>query len=218
MSGGTALLALPPVPHQERLTDHESEFDSHQASRADHRRGRGDRGNDAGHVALAEHVIRDTLETNVAQMTKNSSPDAARAAYQQVTDAVMADVSNVLRCATICSLVLLVVLSWLSLVYSGRITKPLITAVRAFREMARGDLTQTIAIQRDDELGQLAEAANEMAVNLRRMLAEVTDNATVLAGSSTELSATATQLANGARRPPPNPPPWPRPPNRCPPT
>ena len=118
--------------------------------------------------------------------------------YSEVTDAVMGDVDNLARYAAICAVVLLVLLSGLTVVLSRRLTKPLIAAVAAFRAMARGDLTQMLAVENKDEIGQLAEAANEMAANLRQMFGEIRQNTELIAGSSNNLSATAAQLASGA--------------------
>ena len=106
--------------------------------------------------------------------------------------------NNLERYAAICGMVLLVLLSGVTVFFSRRITKPLIAAVAAFREMARGDLTQNLAVRGKDEIGQLAEAANDMAANFRRMFADIVGNTAVLAGSSTELSTTARNWPAGA--------------------
>jgi methyl-accepting chemotaxis protein len=111
----------------------------------------------------------------------------------------MADLNNLSRYATICTVVLLVVLGGLAAVFAHRLTKPLVGIVEIFRDMAHGDLTRTIAVQSRDEVGQLAEAADAMVRNLRQMFGNIVANTNVLAGSSTELSSIATQLSGGAK-------------------
>ncbi len=78
------------------------------------------------------------------------------------------------------------------------ITRPLQKGVAFAKNMARGDLTQTLDIARNDEIGELASALNEMGGNLRRMFHEVRQSVTSLASAASELSAAATQLASGA--------------------
>ena len=117
---------------------------------------------------------------------------------QDTANAVAAEVDNLLRYALVCTAVMMVLLGGLAVLFANKLTKPLIAAVAVFREMARGDFTRKIDVRSKDEIGQLAQAANQMAANLGRMVAEITNNTTVLAGSSTELSGTAVQLASAA--------------------
>jgi len=77
-------------------------------------------------------------------------------------------------------------------------TRPIAKAVTFAKHMARGDLTQTLDIARNDEIGELATALNDMGANLRRMFHEIRQSVTSLASAASELSATASQLASGA--------------------
>lgn len=86
----------------------------------------------------------------------------------------------------------------LGIVLAVSITRPIFKAVAFAKNMARGDLTQTVDIVRNDEIGELATALNEMGANLRRMFHDIRQSVTSLASAATELSATASQLASGA--------------------
>lgn len=86
----------------------------------------------------------------------------------------------------------------LGIVLALSITRPLQKGVTFAQHMARGDLTQTLDIARNDEIGELASALNNMGANLRRMFHEIRQSVMSLASAATELSATASQLASGA--------------------
>jgi signal transduction histidine kinase len=66
-------------------------------------------------------------------------------------------------------LMALVVGSLGSVVLAQRITKPLQALTRGVAAVGRGDLTQQISIQTKDELGELAQAFNEMTAQLAHM-------------------------------------------------
>lgn len=78
------------------------------------------------------------------------------------------------------------------------ISRPILKGVKFAKTMAGGDLTEQLYLDQKDEIGVLAESLNTMSKNLRDMIQKIANNASTLAGSSTELSATSTQIAGGA--------------------
>ncbi|BCS54497.1 methyl-accepting chemotaxis protein [Geobacter sp. SVR] len=84
------------------------------------------------------------------------------------------------------------------LLISGMITGPLRQAVAVTEALAQGDLTQTINLDRKDEMGQLADAMNTMVQNLRGMITQTADISTGIASASNQLHSTSTQIATGA--------------------
>ncbi len=83
---------------------------------------------------------------------------------------------------------------------SSSITGPILRGVAFAKNMAQGDMTQTLQIDQQDEIGDLARALNGMAASLRTMFGDVAENATSLTQSSSSLTSTATQLAAGAEQ------------------
>jgi methyl-accepting chemotaxis protein len=77
------------------------------------------------------------------------------------------------------------------------ITRPLRLVVSGLDRMAEGDFSETIAFQSKDEIGQLAQAANETTKRLGEQLERVLEVSRTLAASSEELSAISHQLASG---------------------
>ncbi len=78
------------------------------------------------------------------------------------------------------------------------ITAPIRDTVAALKVFASGDLTRTLEVRTNDEIGELRTSANVLIEKLRDMLGKVNHCAAELGGASTQLSSTAAQLANGA--------------------
>lgn len=78
------------------------------------------------------------------------------------------------------------------------ITRPIIRATGAIERVADGDLTETIPVTTEDEVGQICSSINRMVDNLRKIVGEVTKASDNVAAGSQELSATAQQLSQGA--------------------
>jgi methyl-accepting chemotaxis protein len=83
---------------------------------------------------------------------------------------------------------------------SRMVALPLGQAVTMLDAVAKGDCTVHLDIETKDEVGRLGKAVNEMVASLRLAFGNIAKNAKSLAGSSTELSATATQMAGGAQQ------------------
>jgi methyl-accepting chemotaxis protein len=81
---------------------------------------------------------------------------------------------------------------------SSIISNPLRKGVAFAQAVAAGDLTQKIDLNQKDEIGQLAQALNEMVAKLSSIVGEVTSAADNVASGSQELSSTAQQMSQGA--------------------
>lgn len=66
------------------------------------------------------------------------------------------------------------------------------------KAVSDGDLTQTVEVKNKDEIGRTLDALNEMVVNLRRVVGEVSTAADNVASGAEEMSSTAQQLSEGA--------------------
>ena len=66
--------------------------------------------------------------------------------------------------------------------------------------ISKGDLTQTIKIKSNDEIGQLGQAFNEMMESLRNLVNKVNINATQVAASAQELTAGAEQTTDATEQ------------------
>ncbi|PIE59649.1 MAG: chemotaxis protein [Desulfobulbus propionicus] len=86
----------------------------------------------------------------------------------------------------------------LGVVLTLLITRPLSEGIELAKVMSEGDMTKTIDIEQKDEIGLLANALNNMAQNLRKMLAGVGQEVTRVDDSSRQLAAISDQMASGA--------------------
>jgi methyl-accepting chemotaxis protein len=81
----------------------------------------------------------------------------------------------------------------------GRWVEPIRTMVGVASSVAKGDLTDTLAIQTSDELGTLATSLNEMVVNLRRIVDNIQDASVQVASSAGQISANSKLINQGAQ-------------------
>jgi methyl-accepting chemotaxis protein len=79
------------------------------------------------------------------------------------------------------------------------VTKPIRTVVDRLRDIAdgEGDLTQTMDIERNDEVGELAKWFNTFIGNLRALIADVAQVTQNVAAASTEIASSSEELARG---------------------
>jgi len=78
------------------------------------------------------------------------------------------------------------------------ITRPILRGVQFAETVANGDLTETLDIKQKDEIGQLAEALNNMVDKLKDVVANVQAASDNVASGSQELSASSEEMSQGA--------------------
>lgn len=83
------------------------------------------------------------------------------------------------------------------LLYNSIIT-PLNKGVNFAQAIGQGDLTATVDVQQDDEIGDLAKALVSMAENLKNTVNTIKSNANDLVTSSTQLKSSSLQLSKGS--------------------
>ncbi|MGE7814517.1 methyl-accepting chemotaxis protein [Pseudomonas sivasensis] len=82
-------------------------------------------------------------------------------------------------------------------VIAGQIVHPLRKALMVANRIAEGDLSNEVQSQRRDELGQLQRSMNQMTLNLRGLVGNISDNARQIASAAEELSAVTEQTRAG---------------------
>jgi methyl-accepting chemotaxis protein len=89
---------------------------------------------------------------------------------------------------------------FLTFVIARYITKPIGESLNFAKLIAKGDLTQSLVINRGDEIGILSGALNTMSKNLCQMFTELAEGALLLSSSSTELAAISEQMNSSAEQ------------------
>jgi methyl-accepting chemotaxis protein len=83
-----------------------------------------------------------------------------------------------------------------ALLVINKIVKTLLAVVERMRRVAAGDLTgDPIPVTTRDEIGQLAQATNEMQSSLREIVTSISANSEQVSAAATEVSATSEQMA-----------------------
>jgi methyl-accepting chemotaxis protein len=93
--------------------------------------------------------------------------------------------------------------TFLGVVVSRSIEKPLIAAVSHLDQVAGGDLSHDVQreyLERGDEIGLLNKAMQTMSASLREVVTGITGGIQVISSSSAELSANSAQMSEGSHR------------------
>lgn len=86
----------------------------------------------------------------------------------------------------------------LSVVLTLMIRHPILKVVAIARQYGQGDLRQALILQSKDEMGEMAEALNQMRISFGSIIGKLHQTAELLADSSQEVSASAEQSAQAA--------------------
>lgn len=112
--------------------------------------------------------------------------------------------SNLIRTSVL--IYSIVMIGALSVCYLGatllrrQITAPLESLVEGSGRMAEGDLSIQVSVERDDELGVLAESFNRMVTSLRDLVTQVGHNSMAVASVSANLRESSGNLAEDSER------------------
>lgn len=77
------------------------------------------------------------------------------------------------------------------------VTKPIRNLVALVQTVAHGDLSQTVAVHGEDEIGQMQSACAEMVTQLRAMVQSVKSASDDIASASTQVAASSQSLSQG---------------------
>ncbi|MBB3936239.1 HAMP domain-containing methyl-accepting chemotaxis protein [Aureimonas phyllosphaerae] len=140
-------------------------------------------------VAPTLGALSDRLDELARQASESaqSSVATAQANYETTRTMLIAIVVGALAIGAAAA-------AWMALTISRGLQR----SVKLAEDIGAGDLTQTVAVRADDEIGDLTRAMNTMTENLRGIVSEVTGSASQVAAGSQQSSATAEQLSQGS--------------------
>ncbi|MBN2744599.1 methyl-accepting chemotaxis protein [Breznakibacter xylanolyticus] len=98
----------------------------------------------------------------------------------------------------IMSLVIIAISIFVAWLLINSIIAPLKKGVAFAQAIGNGELTATVDVQQNDEIGQLADALRDMANNLKRIVITIKTNSANLVDSSKVLKDSSTQLSKGS--------------------
>jgi methyl-accepting chemotaxis protein len=155
-------------------------------------------------IRKRNEVVEDTLDrlgpliaddVEDVKLAVLAEQDELGPAVKEANDWAITIVLGVGLAATVIGIVLAVAITRM-------VTRPVRNVVDMLKDIAQGegDLTKRLNVQSQDEIGELATWFNAFIEKLQAIIGQVATNTKTLAGSSTELSATATQMASGAEQ------------------
>jgi methyl-accepting chemotaxis protein len=96
------------------------------------------------------------------------------------------------------SIVISALAAFVAMLLYNSIVSPLKKGVSFAQAIGKGNLSATVDVDQDDEIGQLADALREMADNLKNIVITIKDNSNKLVQSSTVLKDGSMQLSKGS--------------------
>lgn len=141
---------------------------------------------DASEQALKHMAEQGTILLDTAQQMTRSQT--------QVRDQGTQQAKTLLAGATALALLLGLIAAW---AITRQIIVPLRQTLTAAEQVAAGDLTQNLQVDRRDELGQLQASMQRMTLSLRELIGGIGDGVTQIASAAEELSAVTEQTSAG---------------------
>jgi methyl-accepting chemotaxis protein len=125
-------------------------------------------------------------------------PGIWRVALLLRTDVAFAPLGGLLWTIVLLSVALAAVAAGAAIFWANRFSRPILDLVPFLRAVAAGDLSGRFTTKRQDELGMLADAANDMASQLRGLILELQQAGLQITHSSTQVLANAEDHASGS--------------------
>lgn len=91
----------------------------------------------------------------------------------------------------------IIVLAFILFYLIRSITRPILETVSYANKLADGQLTATLSVKRDDEIGVLANSLTSMGERFREMIEHIVTSAENIASASSQLNSTSQQLSQG---------------------
>ncbi len=122
----------------------------------------------------------------------------ARAYAQDATERARATAARGKTITIVCMVMGTVLALLFGMLLTTMITRRLARGVDLAESMAAGDMTRTLDIKQNDEIGVLGKSLNDMAIYLRQMLTDIRQEVAVVTRSSNELAEISRQMTSGA--------------------
>jgi methyl-accepting chemotaxis protein len=125
-------------------------------------------------------------------------PGTWRTVLLMRSDVAFAPLRRLMWTIIILSLVLALVAAAGSLYWANQFARPILALVPFLRGVAAGDLSHGFTLERKDELGMLAQAASDMAAQLRGLIQELQHAGFQITSASAQVFSAAEEHASGS--------------------
>jgi methyl-accepting chemotaxis protein len=125
-------------------------------------------------------------------------PGTWRTVLLMRSDVAFAPLKRLLWTILILSIALAAAAAAGSLYWANQFARPILALVPFLRSVAAGDLSRGFKLDRNDELGMLSNAANDMASHLRGLIQELQHAGFQITAASTQVLSAAEEHASGS--------------------
>ncbi|MGH4139209.1 methyl-accepting chemotaxis protein [Clostridium sp.] len=146
--------------------------------------------NSAKNLLPAVSKLRTDMET-VLQKESKLTADTAKVDYENSQFSYNNAYSQIIGIIAIGLFIAIILGLIISLTISRQIKKVLIVA----EALGENDLSKTVAMNTNDEIGILAKALNKAITNLKALIGEIANSSTDISATSEELSATTEEIS-----------------------
>lgn len=150
-------------------------------------------------LARKSQLYRKELESNIYWDVKGVSDiglDKVTATGTSTYETIRAQKTFLI----VAILIVLILGIGLLLIIVQSITRPILEGIRMANRIAEGDLSQSIDLDREDEVGLLISALNKVAQNLQSIIRHLNEYSEIISGSGDKLLNTADLIADGSRQ------------------
>jgi len=114
------------------------------------------------------------------------------------TKVILSEANKVLTRTIIAGLLGLFLLYVIIYFIAAKISDPIVKGVEFAKSISAGNLNTQLAIEQNDEIGDLAESLSIMAARLTKIISEVVQSSDAIADSSMDMLNSSVKLADGA--------------------
>ncbi|MFW2487139.1 methyl-accepting chemotaxis protein [Clostridium chromiireducens] len=144
---------------------------------------------DANYTKLTP--IRTKIYNEIGELIKINVNQADNS-YQENNSMYKSSLYKIVAIASVALIIAIILGIFISIWISKQLKKVLIFA----EAIGSGDLTQSIMIDTNDEIGSLAKALNKASKNIKNLVGEIINSASDISSTSEELSATAEEVSS----------------------
>lgn len=154
----------------------------------------------AGSARSAELRVRDQayLVGYATTVTKSYFPSSWSVLLLMRSDVAFAPVRRLMWIVVGLSVILGAAAVSLSVYWANRFSQPITSLVSFLNAVASGDLSRSFSLQRSDELGMLAQAANEMSAKLREIIDQIQKAVLHITTATTKIFSATQEHASGS--------------------
>ena len=109
---------------------------------------------------------------------------------------ILKDYSQILRFIILVTLGSVITITFAIFILARNLSSPIKHTVELMKKAERGDLTAVAQIDRKDEFGTLSHSFNNMIINIRRLIEQITEVAFNISTSSDQLAKISSNTAN----------------------